>query len=201
MLQLYWGALAFGGTLLLVSLLLGASSQDVDHDAGGGADSDGDAGGDSDADGGAEHGHDGGGAGLDWLPVTSLRFWTFLLAFGGATGVALTYAHAMSWLPVAGASFGVGWLSGVVVVGALRSLRGSSASSELSGKDVRGEAAEVIVAVTRGDLGKIRLTAKGRVVDLIAETEDEAPLPVGTKVMILGESVDGHVQVTRELAS
>ena len=102
---------------------------------------------------------------------------------------------------MAGASFGVGWLSGVVVVGALRSLRGSSASSELSGKDVRGEAAEVIVAVTRGDLGKIRLTAKGRVVDLIAETEDEAPLPVGTKVMILGESVDGHVQVTRELAS
>ncbi len=199
MLQLYWGAFAFGGTLLVASLVLGASQKDFDQDA------DADADGDADQEHEAGHGADkdlskdlGGHVGFDWMPVASLRFWTFLLAFGGGAGVALSYAGELPQLAVAGAALGVGWLSGVAMVATLRSLRRNSPSSELSSRDVRGETAEVTVAIARGDIGKVRLSAKGRVHDLIAETDDAAPLPVGAQVMILGEGAEGRVQVTRQ---
>jgi hypothetical protein len=196
MLQLYWGALAFGGTLLVASLVLGASQKDLDKDVDGGPDKDLDKDLDKDVDGGLDK-DVGADLGLDWLPVTSLRFWTFLLAFGGATGVLLTYAGSVPALAVGGLALGVGWASGVGMVATLRMLRRNSASSDVSSRDLRGETAEVTVALARGEIGKIRVTAKGRVLDLIAETDDAAPLPVGARVMILGEGAEGRVQVTR----
>lgn len=175
MLTVYLGALAFGGTLLLASLVLG--QKDADGDQG------------TDKDAHLE--------GLDWLPVASLRFWTFFLAFGGAAGTALTYAETMSAGPIAGAALAVGWVSGVGMVTAMRAVRKGSVGSQVSPKDLRGETAEVIVPVARGTIGKIRVNAKGRIHDLIAETDDDATFAAGDKVMILGEGAEGRVQVTR----
>lgn len=172
MITLYLGALAFGGTLLAASLALGGD-KDVDKDL------------DKDV-------------GVDWLPVLSLRFWTFFLAFGGATGAALTWIAELAPGVVAGAAFGVGWFSGVGTVWAMRSLRKSSASSDVSARDLRGEIAEVLVDVSKEQIGKVRVAAKGRIADLIAETDDAATYAAGEKVMILGEGAEGRVQVTRE---
>jgi len=178
MLPFYLAALAFGGTLLIASIVLG-SAHNVDHV--------------EDIDQGMEHGV----PGLEWLPVTSVRFWTFLLAFGGATGAALTASTDLSPGIIAGAAGTVGWVSGLAIVGALRTLRKNSVGSEVSAKDLRGETAEVIVALGKDRIGKVRVTAKDRILDLIAETDD-GELGIGDKVMILGEGVEGRVQVTRQ---
>ena len=65
MTTLYLAAVAFGVTLLLASIVMGG--KDTDH--GGAGD---------------------GGFGLGIAPVTSLRFWVFMFAFGGGAGYALT---------------------------------------------------------------------------------------------------------------
>lgn len=181
MLQVYLGALAFGGTLLIASLFLGHGQKDLDGADHGGTDKDKEA----------------GTGGFAWLPVASLRFWTFLLAFGGAAGTLLTWSGSMPVPVVAGIAAAVGWISGVAMVGAMRTLRKGSAGSELALKELNGESAQVVIAIPKGGVGKVRLSAKGRVVDLIAETEDAEPLASGATVMILGEGAEGRVQVTR----
>ena len=178
MLPLYLGALAFGGTLLIASMVLGGDDHGHDHD----------------------HGLDKDvhvGDGLAFLPVASLRFWTFLLAFGGAAGTALTYAGGMSRVVVGVIALAVGWAAGVGMVTVMRTLRRGSVGSEVSPKDLGGETAEVVVAIGRGTVGKVRVTAKGRIHDLIAETDDDATFAAGSKVMIVGEGAEGRVQVTR----
>lgn len=97
MLSLYIAALIFGGGLLALSLLGGHGHGDADGD--GHVDLHGDAdAGDHDQHSGAHHaaGHaehpdahvKGGG---DFVTIfVSLRFWTFLLGFGGLTGLLLT---------------------------------------------------------------------------------------------------------------
>jgi hypothetical protein len=179
MLSLYLGALAFGGTLLVASMVLGAGQKDVSH-------------GDTDDAGDKDHGGDG----LAWLPVTSLRFWTFFLAFGGATGALLTATTSLGVGPVAAAAWAVGWASGVAIVASVKSLRKGSVGSEVSSKDLRGETAEVTVALGKDRIGKVRVVAKGRIHDVIAETDD-TQLSIGDKVMILGEGAEGRVQVTK----
>jgi hypothetical protein len=177
MLPLYLGALAFGGTLLIASMVLGAKDADQD----------------------AEHVDKDGGVidGFAWLPVASLRFWTFFLAFGGATGTLLTWAGGLHPAVTGAIAFVVGWLCGLGMVQAMRSIRRGSVGSEVSARELGGETAEVVVPVSRGSHGKVRVSAKGRVHDLIAETDDDATFATGSKVMIVGEGADGRVQVTR----
>jgi hypothetical protein len=173
MLEWYLGALAFGGTLLVASLVLGGGHH-----------------------GGADHGHGHGkdtGVGLAWMPITSLRFWTFFLGFGGAAG------SLLSWLTGTGAAFvgvasaAVGWVSGVAVVAAMRAAE-KGVDSEVRTSDLRGETASVTVAIEPGKFGKIRLSIKGRIVDLAAESD--TAFANGAKVMIVGDGADGRVQVT-----
>lgn len=179
MLTIYLAALGFGATLLIATLVFGDGQGEatVGHDLGAG--------------------HvDGHGDAFGWLPVTSLRFWVFLLAFGGLTGTVLTYATSASPAMVAAAASAVGWVSGVGMVAAMRGLQ-RGAGSELRLAELGGETAEVVVAVGGGQVGKVRVTAKGRVFDLLAETDDAERFAIGAKVMIVGEGEDGRVAVAR----
>ncbi len=176
MLQIYLGALAFGGTLLVASMFLGSKDADHDHDKDSGVD------------------------GLGWLPVTSLRFWTFLLAFGGIAGALLTWLGGVGEPIVGIAALAVGWGSGVGMTMAMRGLRKGSVGSEVALAELSGETAQVVVALQKDQVGKVRLSAKGRVLDLLAETDDVEPLTLGTSVMIVGEGEQGRVQVTRAVA-
>ncbi|HVV87447.1 MAG TPA: hypothetical protein VHE35_30605 [Kofleriaceae bacterium] len=182
MLPIYLGALAFGGTMLVASLVLGHG--DGAHGglhAGGGH-------------GGAGHAH-GHGDAWAWFPVASLRFWTFFLGFGGLTGTVLTYVHAGARPVVAIAAIVLGWAAGVGVVVAMRRAQRGGGASQLEAADLRGETAEVTVAIAPGAIGKVRVRAKGRVFDLIAESDEDRRLAAGARVMIVGEGDGGRVQV------
>jgi hypothetical protein len=194
MLTLYLIAVAFGGTLLAASLVLGG--KDADADASGDAD--------GDADGFDKGGLDKGSAvgvadALAWLPVASLRFWTFFLAFGGGVGAALTYAGSPSSKLVVGATaFTVGWLSGVGAVAVVRALSKNSVDSATSTAELVGSTGELLLGLSKDQPGKVRLDVKGRVQDFVAVTDDESALPTGARVMVVSTHPGGQLVVTRE---
>lgn len=174
--HLYLGAVAFGVTLLLASLLLGG--KDTDHGDGG-------------------HAHDSGDVGLGWAPVTSLRFWVFLFTFGGGAGLALT-SLGSSAAGAAGGALGIGWGSGAIAVAIIRSLTKHSVSSELGGAELVGATGTLVLPVGPGKPGKVRVDAKGRTEDYVAHVVDDCgELPSGTAVLIVAEGDRGSLLVAK----
>lgn len=174
--HVYLGAVAFGVTLLFASLLMGG--KDTDHGDGG-------------------HGHDSGDLGLGWAPVTSLRFWVFLLTFGGGAGLALT-GLGSSAAVAAGGALGIGWASGAIAVAIVRNLTKHSVSSELRVADLVGETGTLVLPVGPGKPGKVRIDAKGRIEDYVANIVDEGgELPSGTAVLIVAEGALGSLLVAK----
>lgn len=190
MLMVYLITLIIGGVLLALTLVLGGAA---DHDAGG-VDADADQGGDADSD------HP---SALDavfgWLPVTSLRFWTFFAAFFGGVGTVISAWSLAGPIPAAVLAIAAGYLSGLAMDRAMRYLRRADSDSSLGGRDLVGAGAVVLVPVASGTPGKVRVRLKGRAVDLLAETDDEETLAAGKHVTVLSMRDDGHVVVTDKL--
>ena len=174
MIGLYLAALGFGGTLLGASVLFGG-----DHHSG--------------------PGHDGPELGdvLGWVPLTSLRFWTFFLGFGGAVGALLTYAAIGSPALIGALAAGSGWAIGVGTVATMRVLRAGSVSSQLGVGDLPGAVGAVTIAIDPGDVGKVRFLAKGQQIDVLAVSDDPAVLPIGTAVVVVEQRGD-RVVVARD---
>lgn len=189
MLQIFLIALIVGAGLLLFSLFAsghGGGKPEIDGHA------------DLHAD--ADHDHDGGfdGGALAWLPLASLRFWTFFMAFFGATGTALTFIERdiNAWVLLA-IAVAMGYVCGAAAVSVFRYMRRSETTSNLAVDDYIGETAVVRVSVARGKTGKVRLELKGRTLELLAETEEETPFAVKDQAMIYAMTEQGHVILTR----
>lgn len=193
MLHVYLAALGFGGTLLVASLVMGGKDTAAD-----GADS----GDPADGAEGADHGGHGdhGGAGIAWSVARSLRFWTFLFAFGGGVGALLTVLGAVNPVAVAIAACAVGLATGGLATTVMRVTSGG-ASSAVGAAELAGATGVVVVAIAPGSVGKIRVEAKGRALDFIAETDDATALPTGAEVLVVSGSADGRVQVTRAIVA
>jgi hypothetical protein len=173
--HVYLGAVAFGVTLLVASFVLGG--KDADHGGG--------------------HVQDGGDIGLGWAPVTSLRFWVFLLAFGGGAGLALEALGSSQWVAAVGA-LGVGWATGATALAVVRSLTRHSVSSELRAGDLVGVTGMLLLPIAPGKPSKVRVDAKGRTEDFVAHlVEDGGELPTGTPVLIVAEAERGTLLVAR----
>jgi hypothetical protein len=204
----YVVALGIGGTLVLASLIMGGKDTDQDHDHGHDSDKDHEHGHDHDKAGAmvlaGETGmvpHDAGGAAdavSALLPVTSIRFWTFFLAFFGLTGMTLT-AAALGPGVIANAllSTGVGYLSGLSVVSVGKRLKKASTDSTVGHGDYVGATAVVTLPVAKGKTGKVRLELKGRTVELMADTEDDGAYDIKARVMIYQMTGDGRALITR----
>lgn len=198
MLEMYLIALVVGGGLLLLSLLTGGEGDaDADLDTDLAADAELGLDGELAAEG--ELAADAGGFDLGaWLPIASLRFWTFFTAFFGATGVALTLNEpTLSVIATALIASGMGYVCGTGAVVAFRYMRSSQTSSEVSVGDYMGESAIVRVSVARGKVGKVRLEVKGRRVELLAKTDEPEPFAVREQAMIYAVDPQGFALLTR----
>lgn len=172
MTTVYLAAAAFGVTLLLASLLLG--NKDADHGHGGDL-----------------------GVGLAWAPVGSLRFWVFLLAFGGSAGYALTRLGSSEVVAAAGAA-GIGWAAGALAVTIVRKVSKDSVSSEVDATELVGQTGTLVLPVGPGKPGKVRVDIKGRSEDFVATlVEDAAELPTGATVLIVAEGERGSLLVAK----
>jgi hypothetical protein len=169
--EIYLGAVAFGVTLLVASLFLG----------------------------GKDAGHDGHVEGdiAGWVPVMSLRFWVFLLAFGGGAGAALTALGSSRWV-AAGGALAIGWTAGAAAVALVDHLKRHSVSSEVGAADLVGASATLVLPIGPGKPGKVRVDVKGRQEDFVANlVEGGAELPTGTQVLVIAEGERGTLLVAK----
>jgi hypothetical protein len=186
LLTAYLIAVAFGGTLLTASMVLGGKDTDSGDSGETGEGHDGD---------GADKSIDAGDA-FAWLPASSLRFWTFLLTFGGAVGTALTLLGSpASAVLVLCASLAVGWASGAGAVTAVRMLAAKGGDSSTSPAELVGATGQLLLGAGPDEPGKVRLDVKGRVQDFVA-VSDEA-LPTGARVLVVSSQPDGGLVVTK----
>ena len=149
---------------------------------------------------GGDHGHAAPvsltlGTALGWL--LSVQLWTYLLAFGGLTGLLLrTLAHVPEPLAGGGALV-VGLGTALAARAVLRRVIGSTDSGTTSYERLVGSSAQVLIPAGPGSTGKIRLTARGQTLDLLARASDGGELLAGGQVSIL-DVRDGVAEVTRE---
>jgi membrane protein implicated in regulation of membrane protease activity len=172
--SIYFGAIAFGATLLVVSLVIGGK----DHDHGG-------------------HSHPGDAGGFAWAPFGSLRFWIFLFAFGGGAGYALGQLGSGTVASAVGA-LAIGWVAGVLAVMVVRTMAKNSVSSEVGARELVGQTGTLVLPVGPGKPGKVRVDVKGRAEDFVANTVDEVgEMPTGATVLIIAEGDRGSLLVSK----
>ncbi|WP_257458267.1 hypothetical protein [Archangium lipolyticum] len=177
MFALYVTSFIIGGGLLLLSLLFGGEAGGVDGLEG------------------AEGATEGGALGRA-LPLASLFFWTFFLAFFGLTGVLLsTLAREAGTLLTAGLSAGVGLGAGLIASRVLRGLGRAEVGSVVRPEDVVGRLGRVVVPVGRNQPGKVRVELRGRTVDLLAHGDSVVPLSPAHQVFVHDVLADGSVRV------
>jgi membrane protein implicated in regulation of membrane protease activity len=135
------------------------------------------------------------------LALLSVRVWTYLLAFGGVTGVLLRYLGHEGEPTSAIGALVVGVLAAVmarVVIG--RATR-SGASGTVRPADLVGKSAAVLIPFGGTATGKVRVRVAGADVDLLATTEDGQPLDRHDEVLIVEVREGGSALVTRNPTS
>jgi membrane protein implicated in regulation of membrane protease activity len=168
----YTAAAVIGFVLLVASLLGGVHDHDLAHD----------------------------GTGDHESPVFALlsaRVWTYVLAFGGATGLLLRFVTPVAepWraLIAAGAGTAAATLARTLIA---RASRGGP-SGTVKQADLVGRIAGVLVPFQSGTTGKVRIRVAESQIDLLATTDDAEPLGSGAEVLILELRTDGAAVVTR----
>lgn len=177
----YLAALILGLGVLLLQFVMPGADADGAHapELGGHGDIDvhHDVGGDH---GGHGDGHSGAGAIAIFL---SFRFWTFGLMAFGFVGTLLHFLKLAGPVMSLSAAVSVGLLSGFLASFAMRAIARSQTSSGGEADEAIGQIGRVLIPLERGKHGKIRIEVHGRLVDLIATTDDEQ-LEGGATVMV-----------------
>ncbi|HMJ11394.1 MAG TPA: NfeD family protein [Polyangiaceae bacterium] len=126
----------------------------------------------------ASHGSDG------FLPlVLALRFWSFgLLAFG-LSGSLLHYLGLLGPGPASLVALVTGIASGLLASWSVRRLQLAQTSSGAETSDLVGQLGRVLVPLSKGSRGKVRVELKGQTLDFIASTDDDL-LEAGSSVLV-----------------
>lgn len=190
MLNFYIVAGLVGGLLILVSLFGASHGHDGDghvefdahgHESG------------SDHVGAHDGGHDG-----PWIPFFSVRFWTYFMMAFGLCGLLLS-----RWIgtpePIAAyMSGGTGLLVGLMVSYGMRALSRQDLDSSVSHKELMGKEAQVLVAIRPGQMGRVRLSLKGEILDVLAVGDDTTSIEAGEAAIIVDMEGDRVKVVSRE---
>ena len=200
MLTVYWVCFALGGTFVLLAVLSGIDGVDFgDHDFG-------DHGfGDHDIDGSLNLDEDVEVSGSPerspsapfqqrrdpWYGIfavfKTLKFWTFALCFFGLTGLVLS--HLSVPLPAAlitSLAIGMGLVCGGFVSGSLRWLQRRHTDSLVRTNDLVGLSGTVVLPLDQTQSGKVQVSVKGSLLEMIARTDDVNRLQVGDRVLVVG---------------
>ena len=120
-----------------------------------------------------------------------MRFWTFLLAFFGLTGLVFSgFGRAGTAATLALAVLvGVGTASGAAA--ALRYLQSEESGAVAESGDYIGKSVRVLVPVEAKGTGKVRLELRASEVDMLARTDEERGFAIGDTAIII--ELDGAV--------
>ncbi|MFH7241486.1 MAG: NfeD-like protein [Spirulina sp.] len=122
-----------------------------------------------------------------WLPLLSLRFWTFALCFFGLTGLLLTFItpDLPPWL-TALIALGMGIFCGWVAAAVLRSLSRQPISSMVKPEALIGQVGQVEIPFDQASRGKVALNLGDSTVSYFAITQEERAFAVGEAVLVVG---------------
>jgi membrane protein implicated in regulation of membrane protease activity len=131
------------------------------------------------------------------LALLSVRVWTYVLAFGGATG-ALLRLVAHSGEPASGIAAAC---VGVAAAAMARTVIGRASRAGPAGtvrpEDLAGRTAEVLVPFASGATGKVRVRVAGADVDLLSTAEGGEEFDRHDEVLIVELRPGGTALVTR----
>jgi membrane protein implicated in regulation of membrane protease activity len=165
----YLSALILGlGVLLLQFVMPGADADGAHGDLGGHGDLDA-----HDAGGHHDGSHHGGGGASAIAVFLSLRFWTFGLMAFGFLGTLLHFLRMAGATTTLFTAVTVGLFSGLLASLTMRAIARSQTSSGGEADEAVGQIGRVLLPVERGRRGKIRVEMHGRLVDLLATTDEE----------------------------
>ena len=120
------------------------------------------------------------------LALFSLRFWSFALGFFGLSGLALGLVTGLG-PPLVGVIAGIGGLgAGFTASRVMRGLAGQTVGTLLPGGTLVGREGKLLLPVSPGQRGKLRVLISGTSTDIVVETESTSPLPAGSTVLIVG---------------
>ncbi|MFQ4138966.1 OB-fold-containig protein [Nodosilinea sp. PGN35] len=126
-----------------------------------------------------------------WLPLLSLRFWTFALCFFGLTGLLLTrFQPDLSGLVVALIALLMGLFCGLGAALVLRSLSRQSVSSLIRPEELTGQVGTVEIPFDGHSRGKVSLSFGGSTVSFFAITQEEREFHQGERVLVVGMERD-----------
>lgn len=124
---------------------------------------------------------------LRWLPIASLRFWTFALCFFGLTGLLVPRAApAMAGWLVALIAALMGLLCGTAAVLVLGSLKETGANSLTHAEELAGQIGTVEIPFDAHSRGKVRLSIRGSTVAFSAFTQENRQFHRGDSVLVVG---------------
>jgi membrane protein implicated in regulation of membrane protease activity len=134
------------------------------------------------------------------LALLSVRVWTYLLAFGGATGVLLRLVGHEGEPLTAVVALVVGALAAAMARVVIGRASRAGPSGTVRTKDLVGRSASVVVPFEGTATGKIRVRVAGSDVDLLATSDGEA-LGRDDEVLIVEVRDGGTALVTRSPSS
>lgn len=105
---------------------------------------------------------------VPFLPFLTVRFWTFGSTFFGLFGTLGTWLGVASSGITLALSVVAGALSGGVASYVIHRLKSSAADSSVRDADWEGATADVLLPITSDRQGKVRVTLKGRTLDIRA---------------------------------
>ena len=132
-----------------------------------------------------------------WLPILSLRFWTFFSAFFGAAGTAISILGGFNGLQTAVTAVAIGYISGLVATKVISKLQRQTVDSRLSKYDYLGQSGKVLVPIGHGSKGKVRLHIRGRALDCLADSVSGDVLDAGVSIRVIDTHQDGSLTVSK----
>ena len=180
----YWVSLVIGGIFVLLSMI-GGGEADLDADVDADFDLDADADFDLDADSDIS-------AGPGLVDIFSLRTVFLFAFFFGLSGVLLPLSGAADLLVLL-LSLGLGSFVSVAGSYLIKRVGYAHISSDVTGGDLQGTPAKVLIPFGTSDQGKISLIAKGQRMQLTACAfeDEENTFDVGDEVLVV--RMDGRV--------
>lgn len=172
MLSTYIVAALVGGLLIVLSVVGGIHHGDSDVGA--------------DGHDGIDHGHDGVDAHEGpWIPFFSVRFWTYFASTFGICGLLLSLLVKTPEPTSALLSGGAGLIVGLLVAYGMRALSRTDTDSSIAPKDLMGREATVVVAIRGRDPGRVRVSVKGEILELLATCEEDFDLEAGSRALVV----------------
>lgn len=173
MLTLYIVAAILGGGLILLSALGGFGDHSFDADANTDIDTSHDL---------TDVAH----ASSDfWLPFFSMRFWVYFVGGFGLFGLATTLFNVTAEPIRMFASLATGLLTGTIAAYLMRWARRDDTDSSVKEADFLGVTGTMVVPPTNGEPGKIRVSVKGDLIDMLALPLEGASIAKGDEIVVV----------------